>query len=451
MKYIAADFGAGSGRVIVGESTPSGIALTEVHRFPNRQITFGGTVHWDFLALFEELKTGLKKAFSKYDDIVSIGIDTWGVDFGLIDRNGSLLANPVCYRDARTAGMLDKAFQSIPKEEFFALTGNQFMEINTLFQLLAMKERGDVALEVADKLLFMPDLFNYYLCGVAANEYTIATTSQMLNPSTQEWDAEVFSRLGLPIGIMQRIAPAGTILGELLPDVAEEVGAPAGIKVVTVGSHDTASAIASISPEVSDGWAFISSGTWSLMGIDTPSPIVTPDALAADFTNEGITNGHISFLRNITGLWLLQNLEQEWKAAGEDYTYTSLIADAEKSTVDSIVDVDAPCFSKPRSMSVAIRDYCKNGGMQVPETKGDFMRVVCMSLAAKYADVKTKLEQCSGQTIDTIYVVGGGSQNVLLNRLTGEKTGCRVVPCEKEATAIGNIMVQMSIQNNSTF
>lgn len=447
MKYIAADFGAGSGRVIVGESTPSGIALTEVHRFPNRQITLGGTVHWDFLALFEELKTGLKKAFSKYDDIVSIGIDTWGVDFGLIDRNGSLLANPVCYRDARTAGMLDKAFQSIPKEEFFALTGNQFMEINTVFQLLAMKERGDVALEVADKLLFMPDLFNYYLCGVAANEYTIATTSQMLNPSTQEWDAEVFSRLGLPIGIMQRIAPAGTILSELLPDVAEEVGAPTGIKVVTVGSHDTASAIASISPEGSDDWAFISSGTWSLMGIDTPSPIVTPDALAADFTNEGITNGHVSFLRNITGLWILQNLEKEWAAAGADYTYESLIAEAEESGVNSIIDVDSPCFSKPRNMSVAISDYCQSHKLEVPQTKGDFMRVVCLSLASKYADVKMKLEKCSGQHIDTIYVVGGGSQNALLNRFTAEMTACRVVPCEKEATAIGNIKVQMSIQN----
>ena len=446
MKYIAADFGAGSGRVIVGEQTPTGITLDEVHRFPNRQITLGGTVYWDFLSLFEELKTGLKKAFSKYDDIVSIGVDTWGVDFGLIDCNGALLSNPVCYRDGRTAGMLDKAFQSIPKAEFFALTGNQFMEINTAFQLLAMKEREDVALEVAEKLLFMPDLFNYYLCGVAANEYTIASTSQLLNPSTREWADEVFHRLGLPKRIMQKIVPAGKALGELLPDVAEEVGAPAGVKVVTVGSHDTASAIASISPEHPDNWAFISSGTWSLMGIDTPSPIVTPEALAADFTNEGITNGHISFLRNITGLWLLQNVEQEWKAAGETYTYASLIADAEKSKIESIVDVDAPCFSKPRSMSVAICDYCQSHGMAVPQTKGDFMRIICQSLASKYADVKTKLEQCCGKKVDTIYVVGGGSKNALLNRLTAEMTGCRVVPCEKEATAIGNIMVQMRVQ-----
>lgn len=451
MKYIAADFGAGSGRVIVGEHKPSGITLTEVHRFPNRQITLRGTVYWDFLSLFEELKTGLRKAFSAYDDIVSIGIDTWGVDFGLIDSKGSLLANPVCYRDSRTAGMLDKAFLSIPKKEFFALTGNQFMEINTVFQLLAMKERCDVALDVADKLLFMPDLFNYYLCGEAVSEYTIATTSQMLNPATGEWATEVFKRLGLPERIMQRIVPAGTVLGNLLPDVAEEVGAPADVKVVTVGSHDTASAIASISPERPSGWAFISSGTWSLMGIDTPLPIVTPEALAADFTNEGITNGHVSFLRNITGLWILQNLEKEWSAAGADYTYESLIAEAEESGVNSIIDVDSPCFSKPRSMSVAISDYCQSYGQEVPQTKGDFMRVVCLSLASKYADVKMKLEKCSGQHIDTIYVVGGGSQNALLNRLTAEKTGCRVVPCEKEATAIGNIMVQMSIQNNSTF
>ncbi len=444
MRYIAADFGAGSGRVIVGTVLSEGdIQLDEVHRFPNRQIRLGGTVYWDFLALFEELKTGLKKAFARYDGIVSIGVDTWGVDFGLIDRNGHLAANPVCYRDSRTAGILEKVFQVIPREELYALTGNQFMEINTAFQLYSMVLANDPVLKIADKLLFTPDLFNYFLTGIAVNEYTIASTSQLFHHATGGWADSLFQRLNIPRHLMQPIVPSGTVIGELSPEVVAEVGG-AGVKVVAVGSHDTASALASIEAE-GDNWAFISSGTWSLMGIEVDTPILTPEAMHCDFTNEGTVNGKIRFLRNITGLWLLQNLMKEWEATGEKCSYDELIAEAERSRLDSVVDVDAPCFNKPDNMGEAICKYCTEKGMEAPRTKGEFMRCVVRSLATKYAEVKRMLEKCSGRKIETIYIVGGGSQNQLLNRLTEELTGTQVVCKAVEATAIGNIKVQHSM------
>lgn len=439
-RYIAADFGAGSGRVIVGTVLPNGIELDEVHRFPNRQIRLGNTIYWDFLSLFEELKNGLKKAFAKYSGIVSIGVDTWGVDFGLIDHNGHLVSNPVCYRDARTNGIPEKAFRVIPESEWYALTGNQFMEINTAFQLYSMVLSHDPALKTAEKLLFTPDLFNYFLTGIAVNEYTISSTSQLFQHNTQNWATEIFQRLGIPQSLMQKIVPSGTILGKLLPEIVTETGGQ-GVKVVAVGSHDTASALASIEPE-DENWAFISSGTWSLMGIETEKPILTTEAMKCNFTNEGTVNGKTRFLRNITGLWLLQNLVKEWEMEGKPCSYTDMIAEAEQCTMESILEVDDPCFNNPVSMSQAISQHCREKGLQVPKTQGEFMRCVVLSLATKYAEVKQSLEKCSGRKIHTIYIVGGGSQNQLLNRLTGELTGAKVVCKAAEATAIGNIMVQ---------
>lgn len=440
MRFVAADFGAGSGRVIVGTVSGEGTVLDEIHRFPNRQICLGGTVYWDFLALFEELKTGLKRAFQKYDDIVSIGVDTWGVDFGLVDRRGRLAGNPVCYRDSRTAGMLEKTFEKLPKDRFFALTGNQFMEINTAFQLYSMVLENDPALQVADKLLFTPDLFNYFLTGTAVSEYTIASTSQLYNHASGDWAAEVFERLSIPQRLMQRIVPSGTVVGELLPEIVREVGGK-GVKVITVGSHDTASALASIEAE-GDGWAFISSGTWSLMGVAVERPILTQEALDGDFTNEGTVDGQIRFLRNITGLWLLQNIMKEWEECGGTCDYGTLIAEAEKSTFGSVVNVDDPRFNHPASMADAVCAYCCESGQKEPQTKGEFMRCVVLSLAVKYAEVKKLLEKCSGREIRRIYIVGGGSRNTLLNRLTEELTGAEVVAGAVEATAIGNIKVQ---------
>ena len=465
-RYIAADFGAGSGRVIVGtwlaasvqNDIPS-IQLEEIHRFENNQKMIDGHLRWDFYALFNELKTGLKKAFAKYgDEIESIGIDTWGVDFGLLDKDGKLISTPVCYRDDRTKGMLELAFQKLPKEEFFQHAANQFMEINTAFQLLSMRwlssskpqdpstDSGTFDDEVrrAEKLLFMPDLFNYFLTGKCCNEFTISSTSQLLNSLTHQWDDVIFDRLGLPKRLMQNIVYPGTVIGRLTDELAEEVGGNAN--VVAVGSHDTASAVASIS-DASDDWAFISSGTWSLMGTPTKEPIISQEAFDAAFTNEGMTDGRIRFLKNITGLWLIQQLVKEWEQEGYKCDYSELVKDAEQSTLSSYFDVDDASFMNPDKMSEAIVAYLKERNEEIPVTKGDFMRCICISLAKKYAEVKVQMERCTNKKINKIYIVGGGSRNQLLNRLTAEFTGCEVVKGEVEATAMGNILVQMKVEN----
>ena len=438
-RYIAADFGAGSGRVIVGTPSAEGIQLEEIHRFENNQKMIDGHLRWDFYALFNELKTGLKKAFAKYgDEIESIGIDTWGVDYGLLDKDGKLISTPVCYRDDRTKGMLELAFQKLPKEEFFQHAANQFMEINTAFQLLSSVSE----LQSAEKLLFMPDLFNYFLTGKCCNEFTISSTSQLLNSLTHQWDDVIFDRLGLPKRLMQDIVYPGTVIGRLTDELAEEVGGNAN--VVAVGSHDTASAVASIS-DASDDWAFISSGTWSLMGTPTKEPIISQEAFDAAFTNEGMTDGRIRFLKNITGLWLIQQLVKEWEQEGYKCDYSELVKEAEQSSLSSYFDVDDASFMNPEKMSEAIVAYLKERNENVPVTKGDFMRCICISLAKKYAEVKAQMERCTNKKINKIYIVGGGSRNQLLNRLTAEFTGCEVVKGEVEATAMGNILVQLGV------
>ena len=438
MRFIAADFGAGSGRVIVGTwfTASKTIELEEIHRFGNEQKMMDGHLRWDFEALFNELKTGLKKAFAKYgDEIKSIGIDTWGVDYGLLDKEGRLIANPICYRDDRTKGMMDAAFQKLPKEEFFQHAANQFMEINTAFQLMS-----ETDLQRAERLLFMPDLFNYFLTGKCYNEFTIASTSQLLNTKTHQWDDVIFEKLNLPKRLMQEIIYPGTVIGELTAELAAEVGGNA--KVVAIGSHDTASAVASIKDDGSD-WAFISSGTWSLMGTPSKEPIISKEALESDFTNEGMTDGRIRFLKNITGLWLIQQLVKEWEQEGYKCDYSELVKEAELSSLDSSFDVDDARFMNPEKMSEAIVSYLKEENQELPITKGDFMRCVCISLAKKYAEVKTQMERCTNKKINKIYIVGGGSKNQLLNRLAAEYTGCEVIRGEVEATAMGNVLVQL--------
>ena len=458
-RYIAADFGAGSGRVIVGTPSAEGIQLEEIHRFENNQKMIDCHLRWDFNALFNELKTGLKKAFAKYgDEIESIGIDTWGVDYGLLDKDGKLISTPVCYRDDRTKGMLELAFQKLPKEEFFQHAANQFMEINTAFQLLSATVEtspcgvsindnsntspcGVSELQRAEKLLFMPDLFNYFLTGKCYNEFTISSTSQLMNSLTHQWDNVIFDRLGLPKHLMQEIIYPGTVIGRLTDELAEELGGNAN--VIAVGSHDTASAVASISDAGND-WAFISSGTWSLMGTPTKEPIISQEAFDASFTNEGMTDGRIRFLKNITGLWLIQQLVKEWEQEGYKCDYSELVKEAELSEFNSSFDVDDASFMNPEKMSEAIVSYLKERNDDIPVTKGDFMRCICISLAKKYAEVKTQMERCTNKKINKIYIVGGGSRNQLLNKLAAEYTGCEVIKGEVEATAMGNILVQVS-------
>lgn len=441
MAYLALDLGAGSGRAIAGTIEDGRIYLDEVHRFSNPPIKLGDTLYWDFLSLFENIKEGIFLAGKKGYDLQGIAVDTWGVDFGLVDKLGRLLYNPVCYRDTRTQGMIEKAMLRISKKDLYAITGIQQMEINSVFQLLSMENQRDLTFLVADKLLFIPDLINYYLTGNVYNEYTIASTSQLLNAETREWEKHLFDKLDLSSRLFNKIIQPCSVVGKLKDEIAEETRA-AGAKVFAVGSHDTASAIAAI-PFEGKEWAFLSSGTWSLLGIQTANPILTEEAMENDFTNEGGVNDKILFMRNITGLWLLQRMVAEWERNDEDCSYEHLLSECEKSKpFGSLVNSDDPVFTHPASMTETIRAYCKNTSQTVPQTKGELVRCVLESLAVKYHFVMEKLESCSGRNIKHLAVVGGGSQNELLNQFIANALNMEVVTGLTEATAIGNIIQQ---------
>jgi len=442
MTYLAVDLGAGSGRAIVGHIDGNRLRLEEILRFENTPVRLGNTLYWDFLALFANIKKGISLAVKKGYTLNGIAVDTWGVDFGLLDTSGGLLANPVTYRDSRTENMSVEAFKAVSKKEMFLTSGIQLMEINTLFQLLSLRKHNAPTLQAADKLLFVPDLINYFLTGITANEYTIASTSQLLNARTKAWDRALFDKLELPFGIMGNIVFPGTSIGSLTASIMEETGAKQA-KVFAVGSHDTASALGAI-PQTGEDCAFLSSGTWSLLGITTKNAILTDDALASDFTNEGGVDAKILFMRNITGLWLLQRLIAEWEEhENARQSYDELLSAAQQSaSFKCIVNSDHPSFSNPTKMSDAIRNYCQKTNQQIPETKGEFVRCVLESLAVKYNDVMDKLKACSGQTINKLYVVGGGSQNATLNQFTANALNMEVIAGLTEATAVGNIMQQ---------
>lgn len=438
--YLAADFGGGSGRVMAGWIENGRLEMEEVHRFGNRQIRLGDRVHWDFLSLFEEMKVGLKKAAAKGYDVESIGIDTWGVDFGLIDRDGHLLGNPVCYRDARTAGVPEKVFRQISLEEHYATTGIQVLEINTLAQLYSMK--GTAELEAAHRLLFMPDLFSYFLTGEANNEYCIASTSELLDARRRDWSWTTIEALGLPRHIFGEIVQPGTVRGVLREDIAQETGL-GRVKVVAVGSHDTASAVAAVPAGPDDGMvAFLSSGTWSLLGVELREPILTEEARKAEFTNEGGIDGRIRFLQNITGLWILQRLMAEWKERGEEQRFDVLLPAAEQAAIEGFIPVADAAFTNPLSMEQAITDYCQEHGQPVPQTKAEMTRLVLQSLAEKYSQAIAGASQLLPEPIQRLHIIGGGSQNALLNQLTADALGVPVSAGPVEATAMGNILVQ---------
>ncbi len=439
--FLAVDFGAGSGRVMAGFLEEGKIVLEELHRFANRQIRLGEVLYWDFPALFQEMKNGIAEAAKRDYRVRSIGIDTWGVDFGLIDKAGNLLGNPVCYRDERTNGMPEHFFEHTDRAEHYAETGIQVMAINSLYQLLSMKAAGDVRLEVADRLLFMPDLFNYYLTGVAANEYTIASTSELLDAAGATWSEKTLAEAGIPSRLFCPLVKPGTVLGTVKADLAAELGLPADVQVVAIGSHDTASAVFA-APAGGKGNAFLSSGTWSLLGTMLDEPICSEAAREAGFSNEGGIDG-ICFLQNITGLWIVQRLMAEWKAAGRTTDYGEIISAAEASTVRSIIRVDAPDFQNPPCMETAIRHYCEQSGQSVPETQGDLMRCVCESLAARYKEGIDGLNTLLPRPVGQLNIIGGGCQNRLLNRLTAQALGIPVLAGPVEATAIGNIALQI--------
>ncbi|MCI0361333.1 MAG: rhamnulokinase [Planctomycetaceae bacterium] len=445
--FLAADLGASSGRVLAGLFDGAKLTLEEVYRFENGGVPAAGRMQWDLLNQWQHVLRGLRAAGKVYGDrVASIGVDTWGVDFGLLGRNDELLGNPFHYRDRRTAGILDKAFAIVPREEIFAATGLQFMEFNSLYQLLAMKLADSPLLDVAQSLLMIPDLFHWLLTGVKANEFTDATTTQFLNPKTGGWTTDLLTKFGLPTHILGEIASPGTRLGKLQTSVAEETEL-AGVEVILPGTHDTASAVMAVPAASQPGqrpdWCYISSGTWSLMGVETPEPIITDRVYQLNFTNEGGVGGTTRVLKNIAGLWLVQECRRIWKLQGREFAFDELIQRAgEALPLTSLVNPDDPSLVAPKDMTAAIRDYCTKTGQIAPATEGAIVRTALESLALRYRMVLGYLEELVGGRIETIHIVGGGAQNRLLCQMTADACNRRVVAGPVEATAIGNLMMQ---------
>lgn len=438
--FVAFDLGAESGRSMLGTLDSGRLSLRQLARFPNEMKTLDGHLHWDAHALFCELTNGLRACVATGLRPTSVGVDAWGVDFGLLDRHGDLLEQPYSYRDHRTDGLVERFFERIPRQRIYELTGIQFMQLNTLFQLFAAKQLDPGLFDRVGSLLFIPDLFNYLFSGVIRSEYTVSTTSQLLNPRTKAWETELFEGLQVPVSIMQPIVEPGTTLGTLRNDLADSLSLHK-VNVTAVATHDTASAIAAI-PAGGEDWAYISSGTWSLMGVEIASPIISPEALALNFTNEGGVCGRIRFLKNIMGLWLLQQCRKDWSEVAR-YDYEGLVKLSEKAEpFRSLIDPDDAAFFHPVSMTEAIRSYCLGTHQQVPETHGHYVRCILESLAVKYRVTLEQVRLLTGKTINRIHIIGGGAQNSTLCQYAANATGLPVVAGPVEATAIGNILMQ---------
>lgn len=440
-RVLAFDFGASSGRAIIGCFDGDKITLEEVHRFSNDPVSVGGTVYWDVLRLFYEIKQGIIKAkiAGGFD---SIGIDTWGVDFGLIDSEGKLMENPVHYRDARTVGLVDEAFKTMPKEKLYGITGIQFMELNTLFQLISIKKYRPWMLERADKMLFMPDLFGYMLTGKMCAEYSIASTSQLIDLDKRTWSKEILDAFGIKESVFAPLVQPGTVLGELSKEVCEECGVDP-VPVISVCGHDTQSAITSVPCEDGD-FAFLSSGTWSLFGTELDKPIVNETSMNINITNEGGFDGSTGFLKNIIGLWLIQESRRQWKREGKEYSY----ADLEKLALAAepfkcFIDPDAPEFVPHGNIPERVREFCRKTGQFVPETVGEIMRCIYESLAMKYRLTFEKLRECTERDYPVIHVIGGGTKDGLLCQMTANSCDRTVKAGPIEATVMGNVAVQL--------
>lgn len=427
---LAVDLGAESGRVMAVHFDGQRFDAEVLHRFENPVTMVHGTYHWDVLHLWRNIQHGIAQGGAHQP--ASIGLDTWGVDFGLFDQQGNLLGNPVMYRDPRTDGMMDVLFERCDRREVFEQTGVQFMQINTLYQMMSLVQSESPQLATAHTLLTMPDLFHYWLTGERVGEFTIASTTQMLNPRTRTWAIDMLERVGIPTHILPPIVMPGTRLGSF-----------DGIPVITPGSHDTASAVAAV-PARTTNYAYISSGTWSLMGLEVPQAVVSDATYSANLTNEGGVENTYRLLKNVTGLWLLQQSRVTWASEGTSYSYADMVRLAEASPpLQSVFDVDDARFLTPGDHPQRIRELCAEHGLPVPQAHGAIVRCVLESLALKYRLVLEQLRQVSGQAIDVIHIVGGGSQNTLLNQLTADATGIPVVTGPIEATVLGNAVVQL--------
>ncbi len=440
-RVLAFDFGASSGRAILGKFDGKKIELEEVHRFTNDPVTVNGTVFWDILRLFHEVKQGILKA-KQAGGFDCIGVDTWGVDFGLIDKNGYLLENPVHYRDKRTDGMIELACQKMDRDKIYDITGIQFIYFNTLFQLLSLRENRPELLERADKLLFMPDLFNYLLTGNMAAEYSIATTSQLVDLAAHEWSDEIFEKMRFPKDLVCPLVKPGTVVGKLSAALCEELGVPA-VDVIAVCGHDTQSAVTAVPTDAKD-FAFISCGTWSLFGTELETPILNDKARALNVTNEGGYDYSTAFLKNICGLWLIQESRRQWMREGKEYSYAQLEEMAlQCEPFKCFIDPDADDFAPMGNMPERIREFCRRTGQYVPQTVGETVRCIYESLALKYRHIFRGIEDCTGKQYPHINVVGGGTKDKLLCRMTADSCNTTVYAGPIEATVLGNIAVQL--------
>jgi len=432
--YIAVDLGASSGRTIVGTLENGILTLKEMNRFWNGPTEINGTLYWDFVHLFRSIQDGITLAKKEFGDgLVSMGIDTWGVDFGLIDKQGRLLGNPVNYRDARTNGMTEKVFAAVGKETVFQQTGIQFMQLNTLYQLYSLAQSKDAQYLQADKLLFVPDLLNYWLTGKMATERTFASTSQFYNPVTKDWAFDLLKKLNIRTDLFAPFADPGTVLGEYK-----------GLPVVNVGSHDTASAFAAVPVAEGEQCAFLSSGTWSLLGTELPKPVINKDILAANFTNEIGVCDTVRFLKNLSGLWIMQEIRRIWAEQGFDYTWDEMADMAMLSKpFEFFINPGDDVFVAPGDMPARIQDYCERTGQKRPQERGQILRAAYEGLALLYADTYGTLEKLTGKKMDVLRIVGGGCQNKNLSPFAACATGRKVITGPVEATAIGNLIVQM--------
>lgn len=439
--FLAFDLGASSGRAILGTLANGKLALTEVHRFENQMQQINGHFFWNIFSLFSELKTGLKKCIQEYGiQPDSIGVDTWGVDFVHLNKEGMIISLPFAYRDSRTDTAMDDLFQLIPKEEVYRQTGIQFMQFNSLFQLFSMVKDQSSLLEITDQILFMPDALNYLFSGEAVTEYSIASTSQMLVPGKNQWQVDLIEKAGIPTSILTDLVDPGTIIGRIKGDVARETGS-AQVPVIAVAGHDTASAIASV-PASDKHYAYISSGTWSLMGIESDQPLVSDQTLAMNYTNEGGVEGTTRFLKNIMGMWLIQECRRAWLDE-KNYSWDEMVTLAKSAEpFQFLVNPDDAVFLNPANMPDAIAAFCEKSGQGRPESHAQVIRCVYDSLALKYRFTLEQIRTVSALPIEKIHIIGGGANNRFLNQLTADATKLKVIAGPTEATATGNILVQ---------
>jgi rhamnulokinase len=440
-RFLALDLGAESGRAILAQFDNGKLHLSDLHRFANTPVRLPTGLYWDTPRLFYEICESIGAAARATDELDSIGVDTWGVDFALLAANGSLLENPRHYRDSRTDSIPERVFANVPRQEIFRQTGIQFMNINSLYQLFAIQQESPELLGCAAKLLFMPDLFNYFLTGSLASERTIASTSQFYDPLKKRFTTDMLRKLGIQASFLPELVDAGTDLGTVLPYISEQYGLTHDVPVYATASHDTAAAIAAVPASSKSHWCYISSGTWSLMGVELRQPIITEASLEANFTNEAGMEHTVRFLKNIPGLWILQECRRAWARSGVEYSYSELMDRAAVAKPSStVLTVDQ--FSSPGDYPKLICDFCRKTHQEVPQDPGAMVRVILYSLAVRYKDVLEMLENLTGRPIEVIHIVGGGSRNNLLNQLTADVTGRRVIAGPAEATAIGNALTQ---------